>query len=174
MLTLAGTFLILNSRSLGPNGGPCLNSGFPNSRYTTRKPRMFDVSESHLITMRLSSLYASRTITSSTDVEATPSEFEDCLGSWAPLTAYLPPPAINGFWLRSSSPPSTSELLLGAALFLSDAAAIRPPWGSCFFEMVESVFKGLLITDEISIGLFCLRGVEEEDDDAPNTLLLQK
>ena len=24
-------------------------------------------------------------------------DFDDCLGSWEPLTANLPPPAINGF-----------------------------------------------------------------------------
>ena len=89
-----------NSRSLGPNGGPCLNSGFPKRRYTTRKPRMFDVSESHLITIRLSSLYASRTITSSAaDKEAAPSELEEVLGDCVPLNENLPPPAINGFWL---------------------------------------------------------------------------
>lgn len=76
LLTFAGTFFILNSRSLGPNGGPCLNSGFPNRRYTTRNPRIFDVSESHLITIRLSSLYASRTMTSSAVVGATPNELD--------------------------------------------------------------------------------------------------
>ena len=54
-----------NSLSLGANGGPCLNSGLPKSLYTTLKPRMLVVSDSHLITMWLSSLKASRTMTSS-------------------------------------------------------------------------------------------------------------
>lgn len=42
-----GTFFILNSRSLASSGGPCLKLLSANSRYTTRKPRIFVVSESH-------------------------------------------------------------------------------------------------------------------------------
>lgn len=42
-----GTFLILNSRSLASSGGPCLKLLSANRRYTTRKPRIFVVSESH-------------------------------------------------------------------------------------------------------------------------------
>ena len=170
--TFAGTFLILNSLSLGPKGGPCLNSGFPNKRYTTRKPRMLEVSESHLITIRLSSLYASRTITSSIFEGAIP--FEEDLGSWVPLTANLPSPAIKGLWLLNSRPPFLRELLFGAALFLSDADAIRPPSGSRLFTMLESWPKGLRMTDEMSIGLFWRLGVDDEEDGAPKILVLCK
>lgn len=49
-----GTFFILNSRSLASSGGPCLNVLSPNKRYTTRKPRIFAVSESHCMMTELS------------------------------------------------------------------------------------------------------------------------
>ena len=78
-------------------------------------------------------------MTSSAVVEATPNELAaDDRGNCAPFTANLPPPAIRGLWLRSSRPPSIRELLFGATLFLSDAAAMRPDCGSCLCARPES------------------------------------
>ena len=136
MHSLAGTFLMRNSRSLGASGGPCLKSGFPNSLenklkkclhvlwntrrftylYTTLNPSMLDVSDSHLMTMDVSSLYASLTMTSSGgeedcfdfDLDPPPPFFDeeeettgDSLGSCCPPPTPTDPP---WRWSRTRSP----------------------------------------------------------------------